>query len=433
MKPISQISVQELRQMARLLHSEGKLSLRGLEGQNIGRWIADANKTDLVNRLIDSGVATTANAPDSKENAAIEVHEAREDATGEAAKNKIANGNGNGNGSKPDLAGKSMEEIVYAIADHVSKQNDEGLAQNVLDVLEGIEQRLAERPAAAAAAREVVVKVADLPEIKTGFAHKIFELANSIINGAGCHLYLVGPTGSGKSHLAGQIAEVQAKINGWSEARFFPYSTGRETSRFDLLGYMDANGNYIKGILREPFENGGLLLLDEIDSGSPAVLTVLNAALANGHCSFPDAVVKRHKDFRCIAAANTWGNGYDSEYVGRNKIDAATLNRFVQLEMPYDLKLEAALASDSTFCELLQLARRAIFELKIKHILSPRQVIDGCKLLAAGVPKRQVAELIIWRDLDDATRKKIQAKMKELSNAPEEVAKEAAPEVEAAV
>ena len=47
-----------------------------------------------------------------------------------------------------------------------------------------------------------------------------------------------------------------------------------------------------------------------------------------------------------LAAANTWGRGGDQQYVGRNQLDAATLDRFVlsTLHVDYDTDLERDIA-----------------------------------------------------------------------------------------
>ncbi|MCH7728630.1 MAG: hypothetical protein IH991_19420, partial [Planctomycetes bacterium] len=73
------------------------------------------------------------------------------------------------------------------------------------------------------------------------------------------------------------------------------------------------------------------------------MLVVVNAALANGHLRLPDGTtVDRHADFVCAAAANTFGTGADRQYVGRNQLDAATLDRFAacRLAFDYDVDLE---------------------------------------------------------------------------------------------
>ena len=81
---------------------------------------------------------------------------------------------------------------------------------------------------------------------------------------------------------------------------------------------------------------------------------MLNSALANGSCAFADGMVKRHEDFILIATANTFGNGANAQYVGRNQLDSATLDRFVTIEWGYDEELEMAIASDKEWCETVQ-------------------------------------------------------------------------------
>jgi cobaltochelatase CobS len=106
---------------------------------------------------------------------------------------------------------------------------------------------------------------------------------------------------------------------------------------------MTATGEYSSTLFRKAYEHGGVFLVDEIDNGNPNILAALNAALSGTVCAFPDGMVKRHPDFRCIAAANTFGMGGSAQYVGRNKLDEATLDRFHRREVNYDTKLEAAL------------------------------------------------------------------------------------------
>jgi hypothetical protein len=44
--------------------------------------------------------------------------------------------------------------------------------------------------------------------------------------------------------------------------------------------------------------------------------------------SFACGMVEKHENFHCITAANTCGNGATLEFIGRNAIDGATMNRF---------------------------------------------------------------------------------------------------------
>lgn len=216
------------------------------------------------------------------------------------------------------------------------------------------------------------------------------------------HVYLVGPAGSGKTTAAEKCA---AKLG----LPFFCQSVGAQTTQAQLVGYNDATGNYIPTHFRRAYEGGGIFLLDEIDAGNANVLTALNAALANGNCAFPDAMVKRHEDFRCIAAANTFGTGADRQYVGRNQLDAASIDRFAFLEWPYDEALERDLAGDVVWTTYVQNIRRAVETLKIRHVVSPRASIQGARLLAAGIPRETVESTVLWKAVDQPTRAKILA------------------------
>jgi cobaltochelatase CobS len=69
----------------------------------------------------------------------------------------------------------------------------------------------------------------------------------------------------------------------------------------------------------------------------------LSQALALRVCAFADKMVSAHPDFHLVATANTFGTG-DQRYVGRQTLNAATLDRFTMIEVPLDPKLERRLA-----------------------------------------------------------------------------------------
>lgn len=204
------------------------------------------------------------------------------------------------------------------------------------------------------------------------------------------HALLTGPAGSGKTTCAEKVAEALG-------LSFHPMSVGPETMKSDLLGFIDANGNYHTTQVREAFERGGLLLLDEIDAGNGASMTILNSLLSNGYCSFPDGVVQRHPDFRCIAAANTFGRGADRLYVGRNQLDAATLDRFVVRAFDYDEELERRLAGNDEWVNRVQEVRAIASDLKLRVVVSPRASIIGAGMLEDGFSQEDVEESCIFK------------------------------------
>lgn len=241
----------------------------------------------------------------------------------------------------------------------------------------------------------------DLPTRKIGIAHRLTEQIAQVCN-LGVHQMLVGPAGGGKTTCCEKVAEILSLA-------FYPMSVGPQTTKSDLLGFIDAAGNYHTTPLREAFEKGGLLLLDEVDAANAGVLTIINALLANGYCSFPDGVKQHNENFRCICACNTYGRGADRQYVGRNQLDAATLDRFAVVDFDYDEDMERAIAGNNTWVAKVQKYRKRAFELKMRVVISPRASINGAKLLASGLPEKLVEELTVWKGVSAEIRSKIQA------------------------
>lgn len=246
-------------------------------------------------------------------------------------------------------------------------------------------------------AKRIEVVVNKRKPVDLGLQHYQFETLLRIV-GAGLNAYMVGPAGSGKTTAAVNVAK------GLNVPFYF---TGAIASEFKLTGFIDANGKVVNTEFRRAYEKGGLFLFDEIDASYPQAVLAFNAALANDYMDFPDKRVDRHKDFYCIAAANTYGQGADRQYVGRNQLDAASLDRFVFLDWRFDESLERALAGNNDWVDFVQETRKVVEELKIRHVISPRASIFGVKLLAAGLDLRTVVKLLIWKGLDKTIIDKI--------------------------
>jgi MoxR-like ATPase len=143
------------------------------------------------------------------------------------------------------------------------------------------------------------------------------------------------------------------------------------------------------------YEQGGVFLLDELDAADANVMVAINAALANGVLANPvtGKVHKRHEKFYVLAAANTWGRGGDHMYVGRNQLDAATLDRFIlsTLHVDYDGDLERDLARaalpEEQAEELLGWVtglRSSITRNRLRRVASTRLVLNGARAMKAG-------------------------------------------------
>lgn len=256
--------------------------------------------------------------------------------------------------------------------------------------------------AVAKAVRKVEIQVAELPSIEIDCAHKALE---SVVRYAANrrNILLVGPAGSGKTTLATQVAT----------ALGLPfYMSGKVADETKLTGFIDAGGTYRSTAFRRAYETGGVFLFDEMDGSAPDALVAFNAPLAGNLGDFPDGMIQRHPDFVAIGAANTFGRGADRQYVGREQLDAATLDRFAVIEIDYDEDLETAISSNADWTAYVQKVRAAVAKEKVRHIVSPRASIDGGVMLAAGADRKEVEEAFIWKGLEEPTRNRVLAALR---------------------
>jgi len=210
----------------------------------------------------------------------------------------------------------------------------------------------------------------------------------SILVRAGIPVLLEGEKGSGKTTLIAQVAKEL-------ELEFYTISMTRQTTLSHLLGFVSVNGTYISTHLRQAAEFGGVFNIDEIDAGDSNVLLTLNT-IENGYLTFPDKIVYLHKDFRLVATANP--HDQHENYVGRNKLDAATLDRFDIVDMDRDEELEKSLVDTDVFRHIT-IARKILANENSSTVLSMRDTLRYQKRKDLGL-----LENFIFRLLGKSTR-----------------------------
>jgi hypothetical protein len=326
----------------------------------------------------------------------------------EAPAPRYTNGNGHAHHPQPAPAGDLAAIIAHLVAPHVQSS----VTQEQFDTLANESATLAARLdeiALAAASKEmreirVILPTGEKREI--GRAHKTFPALLRILSTRSGDKwlapFLVGPAGSFKTSAAIQASNALS-------LEFAGMSICQQTTQVSFFGYMDAGGNYVRTTFRDRYANGGIFLADEIDKGNANVLAVLNSALENGRCGFPDGMVKRHEDFRFIATANTYGNGGSTQYVGSCQMDAATLDRFTFLEWNYDEELEREIGTNHEWTERVFALRAAAARLNSRLIISPRATFEGAALIASGFTFEETEKMKVWKGIAPEERQKIEA------------------------
>jgi AAA domain (dynein-related subfamily)/CbbQ/NirQ/NorQ C-terminal len=279
-----------------------------------------------------------------------------------------------------NLMADMVKTIVTAmVTEELKKINLESKVNDTVDAtLKGIQKGAIEKN------KTIKIKINSKPV--EGLVHKDFEkvlkLAMMRLNIL-CH----GEAGSGKTKLAIDVAN-HLGLNVYS------ISVNEQTTKTDLVGYLDVKSEIVKTTFRKAYELGGVFALDEIDAGNPNILTVLNSAISNKFYDFADMQVKMHPDFILIATANTNGSEVDFKYLGRNQLDAATLDRFVLINVGYDEKLEAQLVNQETI-DIRDAIRRYIKDNNLEIFFSTRSLIQLNDLLANGFGLKEALNMVI--------------------------------------
>ena len=286
----------------------------------------------------------------------------------------------------------SVKMVASAEAARVVREEGiDKVEDKVAEAIEQSQERLAEivkETVEALAPRPLHVTTPDKPEgeIVEG-QHPKFELLLRTI-AAGCtRVWVAGPAGSGKTTAAKKVADVLGR-------KFFLQTPIAD--KFEAFGFIDAGGKYQDTEMYRwaKAEPGAVLLIDEIDASMPQAVVSLNSLTdKEGWAIFPNGEkLQIPEEHVIVVTANTWGTGPDAEYVGRAGQDGAMRNRFPRrIPWDYDADFERKLVlglvggAKAEWITASQLIRHNLNESRIKIVWSPRDTMDLCRMLAAGV------------------------------------------------
>lgn len=249
----------------------------------------------------------------------------------------------------------------------------------------------------------VVIKREGHEDVKVEGQHREFATLVRLF-GLRQNVYAVGPAGSGKTTAMVKAAEALGR-------KAYVLSSIQDT--FQATGFVDAGGRFVETpVYRWAKDPGSLLIIDEIDRADPNALCSLHSMIENGLAVFACGEVKVPAENLVCATANTFGVGPDAEYVGSNRLDAATLNRFpVRLTWDYDEALETRIGlahgADASEISFGQRVRREIRKLGLKVVWSPRDVVAHAVRVSEGFSREESLRLSSLACLENGQRQNI--------------------------
>jgi hypothetical protein len=187
-----------------------------------------------------------------------------------------------------------------------------------------------------------------------------------------CLLY--GDSGSGKSHMAEQLARAMG-------LKYYFTSLSGGIGENALSGYLLPSGaggefEWNSVPFATAYEFGGLMNLDDLGGAASDTCMFLNAAIAQGVMTIPhrlgDNVVKCHPDFVLIGTTNILDG--DARYTGQEALDTSLRERFKNgiIEMDYDENLESKIVDPEVYSWGLKI-RKELRNKKMKnHLVSTR-------------------------------------------------------------
>lgn len=290
---------------------------------------------------------------------------------------------------------KSEKESIVKYADNYICLIDEklGLLPHGLDPLEALESEEVKTPVSrfldpVIPFKERINLVKAAKDPKKLYHYTFDRILNQILMNK--PVMLVGPSGSGKSYTAKQLANLLG-------VRL--YNFGFVSDEITTIkGYTDYQGNFVETPFYEIYKNGGLCFFDEVDNSESKALMELNKIIgSNGYepYLFPNGeIVTPHPNFRIIAAGNTWGDGADSIYSTREKLDAATMNRFASIAYGYDEKIEREILKKYLYMyEFTTTFRNYIEDRKFDDVISTRDMEDIKQYLDEDISMEEILDI----------------------------------------
>ena len=248
-----------------------------------------------------------------------------------------------------------------------------------------------------------------------------FKDVESIIkSGIFAPTFITGLPGNGKTTMAEQICARHKR-------EFFRVNITAMTDEEDLIGgfrLVDGETVWQDGPVIHAMKRGGILLLDEVDQGTPKMMCL--QPVLEGKPIFVKKInqwVEPAKGFTVVCTANTKGQGdADGRFAGAQVLNGAFLDRMAfTFEQGYPAvtvekkivkkNMDAHGCRDDEFADMLvrwaDIIRQSFYEGSVDEVVTTRRLIDAVSAFHIFGDRLKAVELVIARfdeDTKDAFR-----------------------------
>lgn len=169
-----------------------------------------------------------------------------------------------------------------------------------------------------------------IPQIVGKSGTTMLQRCYNILANTKWPLYIVGPSGSGKSIMAMNLAKLYASNN--NVPAYYVQLSPEQTKTSLILGLRLDNGSLVvkNGIVADCMEQGGIIVVDEATHSVQEILLMFNSILdRTSVTAIGDRIIYASDKFRIIFCAN------DSKYAGNVKLPQSFAQRLVSFYFDY--------------------------------------------------------------------------------------------------
>lgn len=223
---------------------------------------------------------------------------------------------------------------------------------------------------------------------------------------AGVPIALVGEKGSGKSSFARIIAEGCGK-------ELVVFSCNSQTSKEDIIGRIELDKGrtrFEKSSIIYALEKGDFVLLDEVNTSLPEVLSVLQTLAETSEGALGSIHIPALGESITPAASARLFIAYNENYEGTTELNEAFLSRFTRLNFGYptvkevkDRLIEFCTKQEATdIAAFSDCINAAMINTNSRYRVSMRECLHCARLLAKKLPMKEALDCTMLNHLNDS-------------------------------